>query len=166
MNVFVIHTGTYSDYKLRAVCSTEKLAQMLIGQIEPGNDPEIMEVEVDGLIPEDGLYTYDCSTDLYEPDWQIRVLFGSDDSGMNIQKLRTFRRTPDGEGKRIEVLRFDVYVKASTRQEAEKIANEKRRKWAAEGSERLEMMIKYVEEKHGPNWVNWDDMDWAPLFSL
>lgn len=156
--VFVVMTGSYSDLRLKAVCSTGENAQSLVSQFKSSDDPDIIQVAVDSLVPEDGLFTYECSSDLYQADWQIRVQLGSDSTDLNIAWVHILK--PEKR----DILRFIVNVKAKDKRDAAKIANEKRRAWAAEGTDKLNMMIEYVAERHGQGWHNWNDVDFGPVF--
>lgn len=117
--VYLVSTGVYSDYAIRAVCSSREKAEFIASKLEDANGIE--EFEVDHLWDRatQGLSTY---TIVWEGDFK-NVQSMSDEKGQLYND--------DGEVQCVGINRYFCYVLARDSAHAIKIAEDRFTKWKA-----------------------------------
>jgi hypothetical protein len=140
MKVYVVATGEYSDYRVRAVCSTMERAEQAMGLYAKDDDDEnpILEFDVDYVPP----HPKGCRL------YSIRLRQNGDvhsAGGANIEdegpisdpkcSVFPYRRLPFTRGGLCVDFPalFACTLWAETKERAIKVANEHRARWIADG---------------------------------
>jgi len=124
--VYLVTTGAYSDYSVRAVCSTEPRAKGLAKHIQ--SEPGYCDY---GGVAIEPFELDDMSDRLLRGERVFEVLFPNINSADIREITVTSTDYTYGEGTRSvnDVFRIDVWAKSA--EGAAKIANEKRRQFLA-----------------------------------
>lgn len=117
--VWVVTSGSYSDYSINAVCSTEENAKLIAAKLYDANDP--LEIELDKFVSQLSLGK------TYYRAWVFR-----DQRPIKVASASPAHDDPQGFEMWPNWNAAAVYLWADNEEDAIKIAADKRAQWLAE----------------------------------